>query len=78
LEVITVTKNHHPGKRDALKEYKRLYIAQLHLQIPYDEFYEFEKAILADDSLGIVQKTLHRAQNEALLERKKQLQHSSP
>jgi hypothetical protein len=74
-EVEAMAKNSHPGKREALKEYKVAYLAYLQQEISYAEFLALRKKFLDNPELGIDVKTLDRAETEALNDRKKQLQH---
>ena len=78
-EVIQVAKNSHPKKREVLKEYKRLFIAQLQQEdgATYEGLVAYRDEILNDPELGINAKTLDRAELDALMDRKKQLQHQS-
>jgi len=66
-------KGEHLGKRTTLAEYKRLYILALESRSGDEarqKLRSFEVQTLADTSLGITSKTLARAQDEALEERR--------
>lgn len=70
-----MARKRYPKRDEKLEEYKRKYLDQLNMVIHHKEFKDFEKEILNDPELGITLKRLHDAQDEALLERKKKLQH---
>lgn len=73
-EMSEMAKASHPGKREALKKYKVLFIQQLQMEIPMKQFWDYQDEILANPELGINRKTLDKAEHEALVARKKQLQ----
>lgn len=71
----------HPGKREALAKYKRLYLAYLesdehNVSAHRESLKDFEKYVLADTSLGITSKTLTSAKYEALEARMRTLFHT--
>ena len=70
-----MSKGDHPEKREALKEYKRLYIVYLEshdVDKAREDLRLHEVHILADSDFGITEKTLSKARDEALIKRRDQ------